>query len=136
MSKALATIHSKNGAHNFPQILLGLFYRILSTTSQQILQRLYYLPMKTTSTLSTDSNNCNRCETESQKHYLVFVPTSTLSTAVNTCQHLSTEALVNSNSENDTIPESFGNENHVNKVNGQQHLQQRFNKFTVTALFL
>ena len=48
------------------------------------------LALKTTSTMSRESNNCNRGATTSQKHSIVFVTLSTLSTAINKCQHLST----------------------------------------------
>ena len=62
------------------------------------------LPLKTTSTMSTDSNNCNRGSTTSQIHGFVFVSMSTLSTAINTSQHLSTKALARNNSKKGHYP--------------------------------
>ena len=54
--------------------------------------------------MSTNSNNCIRAATSSQKHGIVFVTQSTLSTAINTCQHPSTEALASNNSRKGNYP--------------------------------
>ena len=62
-----------------------------------------------TSTMSTDSNNCNRKATSSQKHNI---------NTVNNPQQASTHV------NRGFIHVLFGSENHVNNVNRQQQLQQ------------
>ena len=112
VSKALATIHSKKGAHNFPQILLGLFYCILSTTSVNKVNRQQHLQQRCNKFTETRLCFCNNINSHQHKptpvnkgfgqqyfqegtlslSLLAFKITSTMSTDSNSCIKGATES--------------------------------------------